>query len=1004
MYSERNNTLTSTLHIIKRYALNREVTVGSLYDARTDNFLSNLPVKHGFIMKVSIKKPPICLLKKVDRWSHCDLMDIIDIEDELRVSVLLGMTSATKETFLTDIYDFPGNHKVRLICYNHIPHQERLSLEVESTRSTLPSILPNNEATHIITDIRRGLNFVIALELPENVNCEEIDSVLEQLCGYFLQPSSDFLSIDKQQKINRLKPIIFSQFDKIRSLTDTKNFSDICQDIHQIIFECEHKILLSYKLHTIQCIYYDDSCNTSIYHCTNPWILHNIEEKVVPLYNRLKKIEYLILNTTPPQLSKYLNIRIKDIHEKLSRMRAKYNDIQQSLAAKVLEDRRGNPQLSLLQELNSEKFHLFKSELETLQSAIVELQRKSSFIANLDIDYQMKYINVAELEEPDDNQETLETKLSSLDQEHSICYLISTNELVDKDPQEFKRLYEKLKAILRQTTSSLRLVFADFSYCKYKLKNMKILQPSISLPMTPSLIKPTEINILLVGETGVGKSTFINAFVNYLAFHSLQQAENGQPIVLIPVSFLITIGDQFEERKIEFGRFDANEDHNQSGQSVTQYCQSYIFTIANNIKLCIIDTPGIGDTRGIEQDNKNIEHILSYTSHLSHLNAICFLLKPNTTRLHIAFRSCFTQLFNFLGPNARENIIFCFTNTRATFYAPGDTAKLLRTMLNELPNGHKPSFAKENSFCFDSESFRYLTVIKSGCTLAFDEKQKLDFQQSWKMSVTESIRLLDLIKSRPEYAMNKWHSMKHAQMMITLLVRPILETIRNALRNLALWELEKKQRIIELKAQSISLPGWLCTSCSYRVTPIDNISIITRPVHNYRTANGCDRCHCALGKHLPIFYQPQYQLSGTKGTGFYAETKAMKDRLVYGTVIVSQFSLYTTENSENPFLFWLNLFIEEQAHLSSKETSSMINIELSKKLLEEKDAYINGLQDIKRDDDRIKLDAVYNCIGEILAYPMIAEQMNATKESQMKMMKNNEHDVSSQYPHIDGFL
>ena len=33
-----------------------------------------------------------------------------------------------------------------------------------------------------------------------------------------------------------------------------------------------------------------------------------------------------------------------------------------------------------------------------------------------------------------------------------------------------------------------------------------------------------EYNILLLGGTGVGKSTFLNAFVNYLAFDSLDDA------------------------------------------------------------------------------------------------------------------------------------------------------------------------------------------------------------------------------------------------------------------------------------------------------------------------------------------------------------------------------------------------------------------------------------------------------------------------------------------------
>ncbi|CAF4623010.1 unnamed protein product [Rotaria sp. Silwood1] len=156
------------------------------------------------------------------------------------------------------------------------------------------------------------------------------------------------------------------------------------------------------------------------------------------------------------------------------------------------------------------------------------------------------------------------------------------------------------------------------------------------MPILPPIQSKSDeiINILLLGESGVGKSTFINALVNYLKFKTLKEAENN-PIVLIPVSFMIMTGDNFEEHLVKFegSNFFSNEDHNHLGQSVTQHCKSYVFTLTDGEsrgrKLRIIDTPGIGDTRDSSQDDANLQHILSYINNLTHLNAVCILLKPN---------------------------------------------------------------------------------------------------------------------------------------------------------------------------------------------------------------------------------------------------------------------------------------------------------------------------------------------------------------------------------------
>ncbi|CAB4492071.1 unnamed protein product [Rhizophagus irregularis] len=415
------------------------------------------------------------------------------------------------------------------------------------------------------------------------------------------------------------------------------------------------------------------------------------------------------------------------------------------------------------------------------------------------------------------------------------------------------------------------------------------------LPAAP----PEEINILLLGETGVGKSTFINAFVNYLKFDTLEEAKSGNMEVLISSKFTIT-DDKYETKTIKIGNDDSNERLENIGMSSTQECKSYVFQAAENKIVRLIDTPGIGDTRGLDQDKKNFENILKYISHHRYLNGICILLKPNNSRLTVIFRFCIQELLSHLHRNAKDNIVFCFTNARGTFYRPGDTLPPLKKQLEELKKRSSVEIKVnlDTIYCFDNESFRFLAAIKEP-GITFTDADEKNFSESWKKSVDESLRLIQYLVTCQPHIVKDTLSLNNSRNIVILLSKPLAEIGQLIQTNIKLIKEQQSeiansnQTIEELKDQlyipqidlepvTLGYPRTVCTSIScVRSLQIDgtNVSKIDYITHCHQrcylknvkcdeinnaalkscqamnSSGKCNKCGCQWEKHMHITYE-----------------------------------------------------------------------------------------------------------------------------------------------------
>ncbi|PAV79451.1 hypothetical protein WR25_09422 [Diploscapter pachys] len=315
-----------------------------------------------------------------------------------------------------------------------------------------------------------------------------------------------------------------------------------------------------------------------------------------------------------------------------------------------------------------------------------------------------------------------------------------------------------------------------------------------------------EINILILGETGVGKSTWINGFANYLTFETLREAEEGRQIYLVPSKFTITDSNDMM-KDIQVGK--AENESFDVGASSTQKPKSYVFNVGKKT-IRLIDTPGIGDCRGADQDALNFSSILLYIAFFSYIHGICILLKPNNSRMNIVFK-------------------------------PGDTLPILTKFLGDLKanRGVEISLSKGTTYyCMDNESFRFLCCVHEG--EEFAEEEHKNFEQSWTLAVKETEILLNHFeRDVTPHIVGQTVSLNETRRLILTLAKPLADISQIIQDNISEVNM-KKDMITKLDARKIDLENALM---------ISQIGFETNPLTYPRTV--CTGTNCVDIQTLP---------------------------------------------------------------------------------------------------------------------------------------------------------
>ncbi|KAL9656979.1 hypothetical protein ABK040_007067 [Willaertia magna] len=253
------------------------------------------------------------------------------------------------------------------------------------------------------------------------------------------------------------------------------------------------------------------------------------------------------------------------------------------------------------------------------------------------------------------------------------------------------------------------------------------------------------INILLSGETGSGKTTLINMLCNFFLGGSIENLK-----VCIPTKF----------HKANVGHYSSDElNVGDNTSSKTNSCIIYSFEYAG-YTFRFIDSPGLSDTRGTDQDDKNLSIIMEAAEKAEGLNAIIIVINGANSRMTVNLLNTLQRMKGSIPDVLLNNLCVVFSNCYPS-----------------TRNFDISSF--ENNFQKPKKYFHFQNSVFSSDPETWNDEILEDLSDDWKKSMKSIKALLEDCKEKKQISTKAFEVMRMKRNSITAELSTLIRDIEN---------------------------------------------------------------------------------------------------------------------------------------------------------------------------------------------------------------------------------